>query len=462
MVAMKLTIPELCLVVVLGPSSRAKATFLQRHFRPTEVLSLPSCRAMIHDGQDDPAAAEDALRLMCHLAGRRLARRRLTVIDGGNSGGDLRRWLTAVARRFYCQPVAIVFDLPRRAYRPEVSQAQPGGEGTSAAGRWPPPPQPATLAREGFSLRFLLQSVEEAETATVERLPLPTDRRDEHGPFDIIGDVHGCFAELQELLHRLGYGIEPEARAEGPAYRAGHPEGRKAIFLGDLADRGPAIPEVLGLAMNMTAADAALCLPGNHDLKLLRKLQGRNVQVAHGLAESLAQIERTPPPFAARLVAFLEGLPSHYWLDEGRLAVAHAGIKEAMQGRDTRRVRDFALYGETTGEVDEYGVPIRLNWAAAYRGRALVIYGHTPVHQPEWLNGTINIDTGCVFGGRLTALRYPELELVSVPAARVYYHMRRAFSEPGDPTEITPPRPAPDEDGECPITLDKIVGSHLS
>jgi protein phosphatase len=117
---------------------------------------------------------------------------------------------------------------------------------------------------------------------------------------------------------------------------------------------------------------------------------------------------------------FIDGLVSHYVLDDGKLVVAHAGLKESMQGRGSGQVRSFALYGETTGESDEFGLPVRHDWAAEYRGRATVVYGHTPVPEPEWLNGTINIDTGCVFGGRLTALRYPERELVSVEAARTY------------------------------------------
>jgi protein phosphatase len=117
-------------------------------------------------------------------------------------------------------------------------------------------------------------------------------------------------------------------------------------------------------------------------------------------------------------------------LDSGKLVVAHAGLREELQGRTSGAVREFALYGETTGETDEFGLPVRYNWAADYRGRAMVVYGHTPVPQPEWLNNTINIDTGCVFGGRLTALRYPERELVSVPAAREYATPARPLVQP--------------------------------
>lgn len=241
----------------------------------------------------------------------------------------------------------------------------------------------------------------------------------ERGPFDIIGDVHGCYDELLALLTRLGYGIRPQGSpAVGPVVDV--PDARKLVLLGDLADRGPLVPEVFRLAMSMVGEGKALCLPGNHDNKLLRKLKGRDVQIKHGLAESLVQLAAEPPALCDEIRRFLESLPSHYVLDEGRLVVAHAGMKEEMQGSESRAAYEFALYGDTTGETDEFGLPVRLNWGASYRGPAMVVYGHTPVPAPVWQGKTIDIDTGCVFGGRLTALRYPEAELVSVPAAHVY------------------------------------------
>src|SRR4029077_12532288 len=144
------------------------------------------------------------------------------------------------------------------------------------------------------------------------------------------------------------------------------------------------------------------------DVKLVRKLRGKNVRITHGLDVSLADIENQPEgtreQVSSGIADFLDSLVSHYVLDEGRLVVAHAGLKESMQGRGSGAVREFTLYGETTGETDEFGLPVRYNWAAEYRGEAMVVYGHTPVPEPEWLNRTINIDTGCVFGGKLTAL----------------------------------------------------------
>jgi protein phosphatase len=155
----------------------------------------------------------------------------------------------------------------------------------------------------------------------------------------------------------------------------------------------------------LVESGSAICVPGNHNMKLLRKLRGKNVQITHGLAESLAQLEAEPPEFREKVAEFIDGLVSHYVFDDGKLVVAHAGMKESMQGRGSGKVRDFALYGETTGETDEFGLPVRYPWADDYRGRAMVVYGHTPVPEPQWLNRTINIDTGCVFGGKLTALR---------------------------------------------------------
>src|SRR5206468_3302914 len=212
-----------------------------------------------------------------------------------------------------------------------------------------------------------------------------------------IGDVHGCLDELVTLLRQLGYDVAADGERGGLSARP--PEGRKAVFLGDLVDRGPDTPGVLRLVMNSTAAGNALCVPGNHDMKLMRKLRGRDVRITHGLAESLEQLAREPPEFKAAVVTFLDDLVSHYVLDDGRLVVAHAGLREEMQGRGSGKVRDFALFGETTGETDELGLPVRYDWASEYRGPSMVVYGHTPVELPEWVNRTINIDTGCVFGG---------------------------------------------------------------
>jgi protein phosphatase len=419
---MKLTIPELSLVVMIGPSGSGKSTLAQRLFKPTEILSSDYCRGLVSDDETSQAATSDAFEVLRYIAAKRLAAGRLTVVDATNVQVEARRPLVALARQYHSLPIAIVMNVGEaicrertkarsdRDFGPHVIRQQ------SQQLRW----SLRGLQREGFRHVFVLESPQDVETATLERQLLWNNRKEDHGPFDIIGDIHGCYDELIALLQKLGYDTTEVGRIVPPP-------GRKIVFLGDLVDRGPKVMDVLQLAMTMVRQGTALCVPGNHDIKLLRKLQGRNVQITHGLAETLAQLETTTSEVRGHIAEFLDDLVSHYVLDDGRLVVAHAGMKEEMQGRGSGAVREFAMYGETTGETDEFGLPIRYNWASEYKGRSKVVYGHTPVPEPEWLNGTINIDTGCVFGGKLTAIRYPEMELVSVPAAMTYSQPAKPF-----------------------------------
>ena len=458
---MNIAVPELCLIALVGPSGSGKSVFGARHFRPTEVVSSDACRAMIADDANDQTATPDAFALLNFIAATRLRAGRLTVIDATNVQPDARKSLVGLARDHDCLPVAIVLNMPEslclarnhgrpdRAFGPQVVRRQAEQLRRSLRG----------LRREGFRHIFTLNSPEEVEEVSIERTPLWVNLQHEHGPFDIIGDVHGCFDELVVLLERLGYEFGERAGAGGePGFTVSHPQERKAVFLGDLVDRGPGVARVIRLVMGMVGDGTALCVAGNHESKLVRKLGGRNVQISHGLAESLEQLETEPPEFRQRAAAFLDGLISHYVLDDGNLVVAHAGMKPEYQGRASARVRDFCLYGETTGETDEFGLPVRYNWAAEYRGRAAVVYGHTPVAEPAWLNNTINIDTGCVFGGKLTALRYPEQELVSVPAARVYYAPARPLPEAHQPGGVaeTPEVRAGDL-----LDIDDVVGKRI-
>jgi protein phosphatase len=428
----KITLPELSLVALVGPTGSGKSTFARRHFRPTEVISSDHCRGLVSDDENDQAATPQAFELLYFIAAKRLAAGKLTVIDATNVQPEARKPIVALAREYHCLPVAIVLDLPQELCH-ERNQGRPDRSFGPHVARQHSQALRRSLRHlrdEGFRHVFVLSSPAEVEAAEVERQPLWNNLKHEHGPFDVIGDVHGCRDELILLLERLGYAVAGEPAAAGaPVYR--HPAGRKAVFLGDLVDRGPDTPGVLRTVMAMVEAGTALCVPGNHDTKLMRKLRGRNVQVTHGLAESLAQLEREPDAFRQEVAEWIDDLVSHYVLDDGWLVVAHAGMKASMQGRGSARVRDFALYGETTGETDEFGLPVRYNWAAEYRGQAMVVYGHTPVPEPEWLNNTLCIDTGCVFGGRLTALRYPERELVSVPAARTHFAPAKPFLAPG-------------------------------
>jgi protein phosphatase len=447
-----LEVPELSLVLLVGASGSGKSTFARTHFLPTTVLSSDFCRGLVSDDENDQTATKPAFEVLHFIASKRMEAGWLTVVDATNVKREDRAPLVALARKYHFLPVAIVFNLPER-----LCQARNRGRPDRDFGPHVVRNQTRELRRslhslrkEGFRQVHVLGSPEEVEAATIARTPLWNNRKEEHGPFDIVGDVHGCCDELERLLGVLGY-------ERGPDGAHAHPEGRRAIFVGDLVDRGPRIVDSVRLVKAMVDAGAALCVPGNHDMKLVRKLRGRDVQITHGLDRTLAELEALTEEEQDEIRDFLDGLVSHYVFDDGNLVVAHAGMKEEMQGRGSGRVRDFALYGETTGETDEFGLPVRWNWAAEYRGNAIVVYGHTPVPEPEWLNRTINIDTGCVFGGRLTALRYPEKELVSVPAGATYSPPAKPFL----PEEVAPPALTAQQRQDELLDIEDVLGKRI-
>jgi protein phosphatase len=451
----ELAVPDLALVVLIGASGSGKSTFARRHFRSTQVLSSDFCRGLVADDENDQAATPDAFEVLHAIAGVRLRRGLLTVVDATSVKREDRASLVALARAHDVLPVAIVLALPegvllaRTAERvdrdldPGVVRRQRADLRRGLRG----------LGREGFRTVHVLTTEEDVEAATITYEKQFNDRRELPGPFDVIGDVHGCRTELEELLTALGYALTRDGG--GRPVDAEHPDGRTAVFVGDLVDRGPDSPGVLRLVMGMVAAGHALCVPGNHENKLVRALRGRDVQVTHGLAETLEQLEREPEEFRAEVERFCYGLVSHYVLDGGALVVAHAGLPEKLHGRASARVRDFALYGDTTGETDEFGLPVRYPWATEYRGRATVLYGHTPVPEPEWVNTTMCLDTGCVFGGRLTALRYPEREVVAVPAHRTYYEPARPFLPEGSAAPAVPKR------ADDVLDVDDVLGKRI-
>jgi len=401
----ELSIPEFSLVLLVGASGSGKSTFAQRHFLPTEVVSSDSCRGFVSDDENNQEATADAFALLLTMVEIRLRRRRLTVVDATNTRPEDRKRVIEIAWRCHALPVAIVIDPGEsicrarnanrsdRQFGPHVVRTQRSALRRSLGG----------MKREGFGTVHVLESEAEIAGSAISRQRLWTDRRDEVGPFDIIGDVHGCCDELEALLGRLGYLVDRRDEPEtGRRYVVTPPDGRKAIFVGDLVDRGPRVNDTLRLAMDMVESGVALCVMGNHEAKVEKWLRSRDVQIKHGLARTISDLNASGDAFKRRVKTFIGRLVSHYMLDGGRLAVAHAGIKAEMQNRAPGAIRAFCMYGETTGETDEFGLPIRHNWAADYRGDARVIYGHTPVVDTEWLNNTLCIDTGCVFGGKLS------------------------------------------------------------
>lgn len=457
---MEIKVPQLSLVVLMGASGSGKSSFAGKHFKRTEVLSSDECRALVSDDENSQAATTDAFDVLYYIAGKRLKAGRLTVIDATNVQKESRKGLVDLARTHHCLPVAIVLDMPE-----EVCEERNGLRPDRTFGGHVIRQQRQQLRRsirglkdEGFRQVYVLKSPEEVDAVSgIRRERLYNDKKDETGPFDIIGDVHGCFNELHELLLTLGYSITRVDEDEiSFGFRVAAPPARKAIFVGDLVDRGPDSPAVLRLVMSMVKEGIAYCVPGNHDLKLQKYLSGKKVQLKHGLELTVEQLESETAGFKKAVEGFLYGLISHYVFDGGRLVVAHAGLKEELQGRGSAIVRAFCTYGETTGETDEIGLPVRYNWASEYRGKAKVVYGHTPVPEAEWLNKTIDIDTGCVFGGKLTALRYPEEETVSVKAKKVYY-------EPVRPLHHTIPHNnfTPQQEHDDLLNIEDVTGKRI-
>ena len=430
-----LVVSEQALVVLVGTTGAGKSTFATRHFAATEVLAADAFLADRTGEADEPPSKEAmevhaaALASLRAQAAKRLAQGLLTVVDASNVSVAARAAWVALAREHHVPAVAVVLDVPlitcleRNAARLQhrISAHFVRGQHRELRRGFGGNAEQSLLA-EGFVSVHVLATEQEVAAATLRRERPPSDRRSERGPFDIIGDVHGCAEELRRLLETLGW----ETTSAG-SHR--HPSGRKLVFLGDLVDRGPNNVEVLELALRSCKEGRALCVPGNHDAKVLRWLLGQPVRKAHGMQITIDEILALPEPeqsaFRKRAGAFLTGLASHLVLDEGRLVVAHAGLVETMHLRASKAVTSFALYGDTNGEVDEYGLPVRRDWSQGYRGAATVVYGHTPMREARWLNNTVCIDTGCVFGGKLTALRWPERELVAVAARRVYYEASR-------------------------------------
>ncbi|WP_436698644.1 polynucleotide kinase-phosphatase [Nocardioides sp. BYT-33-1] len=445
--AIELRVPATGLVLLVGVSGSGKSTFAREHFKATEVVSSDFCRGLVADDENDQSATADAFDVLNYIVGTRLRRGLLAVVDATNVQQAARAELVRLAKSHDVLVDAIVLDVPEA-----VAVARNASRPDRDFGRHVITRQHRDLRRslgrirkEGFRRVHVLRGPDEIAAASVVRERSWNDRREVTGPFDVIGDVHGCASELRTLLAELGWLLTYDD--SGAAVGATHPDGRLAVFVGDLVDRGPDTPGVLRLVMGMVAAGTALCVSGNHEAKLVRALKGAKVTVAHGLAESLDQLAAEPEDFRARALTFMDGLISHYVLDGGRLVVAHAGLKEAYHGRSSGRVRAFALYGDTTGETDEYGLPVRYPWARDYRGEAMVVYGHTPVPDAEWVNNTICLDTGVVFGGALTALRYPERRLVSVPAEQEWY-------EP-----VRPLAPAAGDRDPSVLAIDDVAGA---
>ena len=234
--------------------------------------------------------------------------------------------------------------------------------------------------------------------------------------YDIIGDVHGCYEEMIVILGELGYKI-----TDG---ELSHPQKRTPVFLGDLTDRGPDSLSVIYSVASWVKSGKAHYCPGNHCNKLYRYFLGRDVQITHGLETTVAELDSLSDKESQHISSLFkelyENAPLYLVLDDKNLVVAHAGIRPNDIGKTGKSVKTFVLYGDITGEKHPDGRPVRRDWPSKYEYNCTVVYGHTPVKEPRKIGNAINIDTGCVFGNKLTAYRWPEQELISVPSNQPY------------------------------------------
>jgi len=413
-------VPKGALVVLCGVSGSGKSTLAQRHFSPTQIVSSDHCRAMLSDDPTNQKVSYKAFELMHWIIDERLHFRHTTAVDSTALNKNARLELLRIARRQHAPTIFVCLNVSLKTCI-ERDRARERSVG------------PEVIERQYAMLQKTLLSVQsedwdqivvltdgQIESAEFVSQLGSFDLRHLQGPFDIIGDVHGCLDELRELIDKLGY-VEQQNGV------LSHPQRRCLVFLGDLADRGPYNAEAFAFVMSLTQANVALYTPGNHCNKLMRYLQGRKVHTEQGLEMTIGQVEARDdqqPGFKDQLRRFIENAPTYLWLDGGALAVTHGGLKEWMIGQDRPSVQRMCLYGDATGRMNPDGTPERLDWAAEYVGKTAIIYGHTPTPGPVWKNNTINIDQGCVFGGWMTALRWPEREIAQVKARQAYYTAR--------------------------------------
>lgn len=412
-----LRIPPGAIVVTIGSAGSGKTTWAKRQFPNDQIISLDECRRMVAGGESEHDVTHEAFEILLMALEGRARRRITTLVDGHFVAPDMRRHVLEVARACGRPAVAVCFRVPA-----ELAQFRSRSGNRMLS--------PKLLRRQVQQVDdFVLTHQDEGwdqviffGDTDVDLLPavrytLP-EPMPHPGPFDVIGDVHGCAGELDRLLDTLGW-LPPEA--DGTRR---HPHGRTAVFVGDYADRGPSSAGVFRRVMAMHAAGTALGVPGNHCAKLVRYLSGRPTTVTHGLHTTLDELEREGDVFKTDVRYFLENLPQVLVLAGGKLVIFHAALQRDRVGSQDQATWAQTTYGVVRG-TDENGYPIRdTNWTGSWpvgEDEPLAIYGHTPVRSPMRMSNTIDIDGGCVFGGYLAAYRWPEKTMVYEPAAKIWY-----------------------------------------
>jgi hypothetical protein len=206
----------------------------------------------------------------------------------------------------------------------------------------------------------------------------------------VVGDIHGCYDELMELLAKVNFG-----------------PGDRVVAVGDLITKGPRNREVLELFMSDARFSTVI---GNHDLALRRKWNGEKIK----LKEAQKATHKELKPNKLTYAAFLNRVP--FTIDLNTHLVVHAGLRPNVE-MYSQTTEDMTLL-RTLGKDREShgGTP----WYDVYEGDKVVLFGHWPAPEPRMGKKAIGLDTGCVYGYNLTAYIIETGEFVSVAAKRAY------------------------------------------
>ncbi|RBW69663.1 polynucleotide kinase-phosphatase [Bacillus taeanensis] len=439
---MNIALPYAGIVLLVGPSNSGKSTLLkkliqQNKIRASEVVSSDDFRILVSDiefidWRDKPKEESDnlfdeyaeiskeAFRIMDKIIEARCRLNKLTFIDATHLQPDDRKRYIALARKNHVPIIALVMDIPQDILlERDERRNHPRGKRRIKQQFQVFKREKRFIKKEGYKAVYFISEPNEIELIRRSNL---LEIAIEDG-IDIIGDIHGCYDEMISLLEKLGY-----EKNEEDYYI--HPEGRKFLSIGDIMSRGPHSLKTMLFFFRHVQQNLAYMIDSNHGWKIARWLGGRNVTLAHGDEKVEEDFKRYEEEFGAEqteeikkaLKEFLLKAPSHYVFKKNgvsTLVCTHAGIKDEYIGKQSHEISDFCRYGDTDG-FDQNGKPNRKDWFVHHKTNTLIIWGHDPKPQPLLINSTINIDQGVVFGGKLTAFRYPEKQLFSVKALNDY------------------------------------------
>ena len=437
---MQIHLPHAAIVLCIGPSNSGKSTFLQQLvaegiISQTEIVSSDTCRMLVADqdfidftgtSQQEAnllyemynAISIETFQMMEQMIIARAKLNRLTFVDATHLQADQREKYFKIAKQQHIPIYGIVFDTPLDILLArDANRKQPRGVNRVKQQARKFKDEKRFIKKEPYTRLYTVKD----EQVEVIRHASPLKIEVGNG-IDIIGDIHGCYDEMMVLIKRLGY-VE-----QGGLYI--HPQGRRLLSVGDIMSRGPKSLATMRFWLTQIEAGLSYMTDSNHGWKIARWLEGHAVNLTHGdelveqefkLYEQEHGVEETKN-VKARFVKMLLNAPSHYILVEnglGKTIVTHAGIRDHYIGKTSPRIRDFCRYGEIIGESDT-GRPIRGDWFLQHQTSELIVWGHDPKVKPYKINNTINIDQGVVFGGELTAFRYPEQTFEAVKAYKNY------------------------------------------